>query len=57
MTLDEAITHAREAAKSEITSETYCKAVYDKGLCENRNCFECCAEYLIEKVKAGEKGE
>lgn len=44
-----------EAAKSEIASETYCKAVYNKGLCENRNCFECCAEYLIEIVKAGGK--
>lgn len=44
-----------EVAKSEIASETYCKAVYNKGLCENRNCFECCAEYLIEIVKAGGK--
>lgn len=42
-----------EAAKSEIASETYCKAVYNKGLCESKNCFECCAEYLIEIVKAG----
>lgn len=42
-----------EAAKSEIASEGYCRAIYNKGLCENRNCFECCAEYLIEIVKAG----
>lgn len=46
-----------EAAKSEIASETYCKAVYNKGLCESRNCFECCAEYLIEIVKAGGKDD
>lgn len=44
-----------EAAKSETASETYCKAVYNKGLCESRNCFECCAEHLIEIVKAGGK--
>lgn len=46
-----------EAAKSEIASETYCKAVYNKGLCESKNCFECCAEYLIEIVKAGGKDD
>ena len=43
-----------EAAKSEIASETYCKAI-DVELCVSRNCFECCAEYLIEIVKAGGK--
>lgn len=43
-----------EIAKSEIASETYCKAI-DVELCVSRNCFECCAEYLIEIVKAGGK--
>lgn len=42
-----------EAAKSEIPSEGYCGAIYNKGLCKSRNCFECCAERLIEIVKAG----
>ena len=46
-----------EAAKSEIASEAYCKAIYNKELCENRSCFECCAEYLIEIVKAGGKDD
>lgn len=42
-----------EAAKSEIPSEGYCRPIYNKGLCKSRNCFECCAEHLIEIVKAG----
>ena len=49
----EKVVEQLQATKSEISSETYCKAVYNKGLCESKNCFECCAEYLIEIVKAG----
>ena len=43
-----------EAAKSEIASEGYCRAIYNKELCENRNCFECYVEYI---VKAGGKDD
>lgn len=45
-----------EAAKSEIASEAYCKAI-NVELCVSRNCFECCAEYLIKIVKAGGKDD
>lgn len=40
-----------EKAKHEIASEDYCRSINDKGKCDGRNCFECCAEYLIEIVK------
>ena len=42
-----------EKAKHEIASEDYCRSINDKGKCDGRNCFECCAEYLIEIVKQG----
>ena len=40
-----------EKAKYEIPSEDYCRSINDKEKCDGRNCFECCAEYLIEIVK------
>ena len=40
-----------EKAKHEIASEDYCRSINDKEKCDGRNCFECCAEYLIEIVK------
>ena len=42
-----------EKAKHEIASEDYCRSINDKEKCNGRNCFECCAEYLIEIVKDG----
>lgn len=42
-----------EKAKHEIASEDYCRSINDKEKCDGRNCFECCAEYLIEIVKQG----
>ena len=42
-----------EKAKHEIASEDYCRSINDKEKCVGRNCFECCAEYLIEIVKQG----
>ena len=42
-----------EKAKHEIASEDYCRSIIDKEKCDGRNCFECCAEYLIEIVKQG----
>ena len=42
-----------ERAKHEIASEDYCRSINDKEKCDDRNCFECCAEYLIEIVKHG----
>ena len=44
-----------EKAKHEIASEDYCRSINDKEKCDGRNCFECCAEYLIEIVKRGGK--
>ena len=42
-----------EKAKHEIASEDYCRSINEKEKCDGRNCFECCAEYLIEIVKQG----
>ena len=42
-----------EKAKHEIASVDYCRSINDKEKCDGRNCFECCAEYLIEIVKQG----
>ena len=42
-----------EKVKHEIASEDYCRSINDKEKCDGRNCFECCAEYLIEIVKQG----
>ena len=42
-----------EKAKHEIASEDYCRSINDKEKCDGRNCFKCCAEYLIEIVKQG----
>ena len=42
-----------EKAKHEIASEDYCRSINDKEKCDGRNCFKCCAEYLIEIVKRG----
>lgn len=42
-----------EKAKDEIASEDYCRSINSKGKCVDKNCFECCAEYLIEIVKQG----
>lgn len=42
-----------EKAKHEIASEDYCRSINDKEKCDGRNCFECCAEYLIKIVKQG----
>ena len=40
-------------AKYEIACEDYCRSINDKEKCDGRNCFKCCAEYLIEIVKQG----
>ena len=40
-------------AKIILANEYYCKTINDKKECENSNCFECCADYLIEIVKQG----
>lgn len=42
-----------EKAKVILANEYYCKTIHDKKDCENSNCFECCADYLIEIVKQG----
>lgn len=46
-----------EKAKDEIASEDYCRSIYDKENCYGRDCFKCCAEYLIEIVKQGGTGK
>ena len=40
-------------AKVILANEYYCKTIHEKKDCENSNCFECCADYLIEIVKQG----
>ena len=40
-------------AKDEIANENYCRSINEKEKCDGRNCFKCCAEYLIEIVKRG----
>lgn len=40
-----------EKAKVILANEYYCKTIHEKKDCENSNCFECCADYLIEIVK------
>ena len=40
-------------AKDEIANENYCRSTNEKEKCDGRNCFKCCAEYLIEIVKRG----
>ena len=42
-------------AKDEIANEDYCRSLNEKEKCDGRNCFKCCAEYLIEIVKRGGK--
>lgn len=42
-----------EGAKWEIASGDYCKNINDKESCSHKDCFKCCAEYLIEIVKGG----
>lgn len=44
-----------EKAKHEIANENYCRSINEKEKCDGRNCFKCCAEYLIEIVKRGGK--
>ena len=38
-------------AKDKIANENYCRSINEKEKCDGRNCFKCCAEYLIEIVK------
>ena len=40
-------------AKDELANENYCRSINEKEKCDGRNCFKCCAEYLIEIVKRG----
>ena len=42
-----------DKAKEKIATEEYCKNIIDTGDCENKDCFKCCAEYLINIVKQG----
>ena len=42
-----------DKAKEKIATEEYCKNIIDTGDCENKDCFKCCAEYLINIVKHG----
>lgn len=43
-----------EEAKEKVAKEDYCRTKhYIKNDCEHKDCFECCAEYLIDIVKAG----
>lgn len=42
-----------EEAKEKIASEDYCRNMNEKERCSNKDCFKCCAEYLIEIVKGG----
>ena len=42
-----------EEAKGKIASEDYCKNMNDKESCLHKDCYKCCAEYLIEIVKGG----
>lgn len=44
-----------EEAKGKIASEDYCKNMNDKESCLHKDCYKCCAEYLIEIVKGGGK--
>ena len=43
-----------EEAKEKIAKEDYCRTKdYIENDCEHKDCFKCCAEYLIDIVKAG----
>lgn len=43
-----------EEAKEKITKEDYCRTKhYIENDCEHKDCFKCCAEYLIDIVKRG----
>lgn len=42
-----------EKAKDEVANKDYCRSINDKEKCNGRDCFKCCADYLIEIVKQG----
>lgn len=43
-----------EDAKEKIAKEDYCRTKhYIENDCEHKDCFKCCAEYLIDIVKRG----
>ena len=43
-----------EEAKEKVAKEDYCRTKhYIENDCEHKDCFRCCAEYLIDIVKAG----
>lgn len=43
-----------EIAKEKVAKEDYCRTKhYIENDCEHKDCFKCCAEYLIDIVKAG----
>ena len=43
-----------EEAKEKIAREDYCRTQhYIENDCEHKDCFKCCAEYLIDIVRKG----
>lgn len=43
-----------EEAKEKIAREDYCRTKhYIENDCEHKDCFKCCAEYLIDIVRKG----
>lgn len=50
----EAVVEKLEEEKEKIANEEYCKGKnFYKNDCAGKNCFVCCAEHLIDIVKAG----
>jgi hypothetical protein len=43
-----------EIAKEKVAKEDYCRTKhYIENDCEHKDCFKCCAEYLIDIVRKG----
>lgn len=50
----EKVVEELEEAKEKIATEDYCRTKhYVKNDCEHKDCFKCCAEYLIDIVRKG----
>ena len=51
---EEKVVEELEEAKEKIATEDYCRTKhYVKNDCEHKDCFKCCAEYLIDIVRKG----
>ncbi len=46
-----------EKSKEVIATTRYCRKYVNNGSCDEKDCFKCIADYLIDIVKAGGKNE